>query len=223
MIAAEGLAKSFGHYEVFKNLSLRVDPGDCYVLFGPNGAGKTTLLKILATLLRPSSGKFEVGGFDGVKEKLKVREAVLLLAHGSYLYDELTVEENLRFALGLRGGQPADREIKSALDRVGIGPFAKLKSRYLSAGMKRRLSIARAILIRPPLLLLDEGYSSLDERGVRMVNEYILDRRKEGGAVLMTTHQRGQVAEVANRAGILRGGALKEAGIREVLSADALF
>lgn len=223
MIAAEGLAKSFGHYEVFSDVSFEVDPGDCYALFGPNGAGKTTLLKILATLLRPSSGRFEVDGFDGVREKFKVREAVLLLTHGSYLYDELTAEENLRFALGLRGLNPTDGEIKSALDRVGIGPFAKLKSRYLSAGMKRRLSIARAILIQPAVLLLDEGYSSLDERGVRMVNEYILDRKKEGGVVLITTHQRGQVAEAANRAGILRGGALKEAGIREILSADALF
>ncbi len=217
------LSKSYHHYQVLKEISLEVASGDCYVLIGPNGAGKTTLLRILATLQRPSSGRFEIMGHDGIKEKDKIREALLLVAHGSYLYDELNAEENIRFALGLRGIHPIDREIKIALDRVGIGAFKDLKTRYFSMGMKRRLSIAKAILIRPKVLLLDEPYSSLDEGGMTMVNSYIREITQQGAAVLLTTHNRVKSAEVADRAGVLRRGELKEIGMKDLTAADEFF
>lgn len=214
------LSKSYHHYQVLKEISLEVSSGDCYVLIGPNGAGKTTLLRILATLQRPSSGRFEIMGHDGTGEKDKIREVLLLVAHGSYLYDELNAEENIRFALGLRGIHPTDREIKFSLDRVGIGAFKDLKTRYFSMGMKRRLSIAKAILIRPKVLLLDEPYSSLDEGGMRMVNSYIREITQQGAAVLLTTHNRVKSAEVAHRAGVLLRGELKEIGMKDLTAKD---
>src|ERR1700758_3313302 len=120
-IRGEHLSKSFHHYQVLKEISFEVTDGNCYVLIGQNGAGKTTLLRILATLQRPSSGRFAIMGHDGMKERDRVREVLLFIAHGSHLYDELNAEENIRFAMGLWGMNPADREIKIVLDRVGIG------------------------------------------------------------------------------------------------------
>lgn len=224
MIAIRGcdLGKSYGHYRVFDRLSVEVEEGQCYALFGPNGAGKTTLLRILATLSRPSTGRFEIAGHDGLTEKETVRGAMLFLAHGSYLYDELDAVENLRFALALRGLTLTDRQIKLALDRVAIGPFADLKTRYYSAGMKKRLTVAKSMLIRPKVLLLDEPYTSLDESGMRLMNQYLRDLAGEGAAVLMTTHDRVRSAEVAHRVGVLDKGRLQECSVEE-LKAHAIF
>lgn len=202
---------------------MEVKSGECYALFGPNGAGKTTLLRIFATLHRPSSGRFEILGIDGSKERASVRESLFMIGHGSYLYDDLSVKENIQFAIGIRGWNPGDLEIKKALDRVGIGPFWNLRSRNLSAGMKKRLSIAKALLIRPKVLLLDEAYASLDERGVTMINDCIKDFLKEGTAILMTTHERPKTAEVAHRVGVLHRSVLEEISVKEMLEADALF
>jgi len=222
-IQALQISKSYRHYQVLQELSLEVATGSCYALIGPNGAGKTSLLRILATVQRPTTGQFQIMGHDGVKDKDKIRELLLLVGHGSYLYDELNAEENIRFALGLRGMLPTDRQIKSALDRVGIGAFKDLKTRYFSMGMKRRLSIARAILLRPNVLLLDEPYSSLDEGGMKIVNNYIREITQQGAAVLLTTHNRIKSAEVADRAGVLDRGEIKEIDMKDLIATDEFF
>lgn len=207
------LSKSFHHFEVLKEVSCEVAPGECCALFGQNGAGKTTVLKILATLHRPSSGRFEILGCDGIAEKARVREALLFVAHGSHLYDDLTAGENLRFAVGLRGGRPSEREIRMALDHVGIGAFASLVVRHFSMGMKRRLSVAKALLIRPKVLLLDEPYDNLDEQGIAMVNDYLREVCRTGTTVLFTTHNRARAAEVADRMGVLEHGTWREVAV----------
>lgn len=217
------ISKSYRHFPVLNEVSCSVRPGECLALFGPNGAGKTTLLKILATLQHPSSGRFEVMGLDGGRERQRVRERLLLLAHGSFLYPDLKAVENLRFALGLRGLSPSPREIRIALDRVGIGPFSEYKVRYFSEGMKRRLSMAKAILIRPPVLLLDEPYSSLDEPGMAMVNTFLRESLREGAAVLMTSHNRAKTAEVATHAGVIHQGMLREKTVKDLVEADAIY
>ncbi|MBI3811202.1 MAG: heme ABC exporter ATP-binding protein CcmA [Nitrospirae bacterium] len=217
------LSQSYRHYQVLKEVSFEAAPGECYALFGPNGAGKTTLLKILATLQKPSSGRFEMMGHDGIRDRNRVREILLMIAHGSYLYNELDAVENLRFALGLRGLSPATREIKLALDRVGIGAFADFKIRSFSEGMKKRLSIARAMLVRPKVLLMDEPYSSLDERGMKIMNDFIRESAGQGAAVLMTSHNRVQSAEVAGKAGVLLQGVLREIAVKDLVAAHELF
>ena len=222
-IHAEAISKSYHHYQVLRELSFELEAGKCYALFGPNGAGKTTLLKILATVHRPSGGRLTIMGRDVAADRAAVRGQLFLVAHGSYLYDELNAFENLRFALGLRGLAPSDREIKLALDRVGVGAFADLKSRYFSAGMKKRLAIAKTLLVRPPLLLLDEAYASLDEKGVALVNQVIREATGAGTAVFMTTHDRTKVAEVAHRAGVLRQGVLRELPLTALTGSHELF
>jgi heme exporter protein A len=222
-LRGERLSKSYQHYQVLHDLSFDLAPGACYALFGPNGAGKTTLLKILATVHRPSGGRLEIMGRDAVADREAVRRQLFLVAHGAHLYDDLNAIENLRFALGLRGLRPADRDIKLALDRVGIGAFADLAIRYFSAGMKKRLAIAKALLIRPALLLMDEVYASLDEKGVALVNQVIRDATRAGTAVVLSSHDRARAAEVADRAGVLRQGRLHELGITELLTAHELF
>ena len=147
----------------------------------------------------------------------------MMIAHGSYLYSELDAVENLRFAAGLRSLSPTAREIKLALDRVGIGAFADFKIRYFSEGMKKRLSIAKAILIRPKVLLMDEPYSSLDERGIAMMNHFIRESLEQGAAVLMTSHNRVQSAEVAGKAGVLHQGVLREIAVKDLVAPHELF
>lgn len=203
------LSKTYGHYRVLNELSLDIHAHQCFALFGPNGAGKTTLMRILATLARPSSGHFTVWGYDGTSEKHRVRQIIMYMAHGTHLYDDLNAVENLRFCLALRGHIPSDAQIKRALDRVQIGAFGQMPTRYFSAGMKKRLGLAKAILARPKVLLLDEPYASLDERGVSIMNAFIRETMQDEGAVLMTTHDREHTVQVANSMGVLNRGVLQ--------------
>jgi len=147
----------------------------------------------------------------------------MMIAHGSYLYSELDAVENLRFSAGLRGLSPTGREIKLALDRVGIGAFADFKIRSFSEGMKKRLSIAKAMLIRPKVLLMDEPYSSLDERGITLMNQFIRESLEQGAAVLMTSHNRVQSAEVAGKAGVLYQGVLRAIAVKDLVAPYELF
>ncbi len=221
-IQVTNLSKSYGFYRIFEDLSFDIHPGECFALFGPNGAGKTTLLRILATLQAPSSGQFTIFGQDGVAEKDAVREIIMLIAHGSHLYDELSAVENLQFALGLRGQSPAPPQIKRALDRTGIGAFADLKIRQFSAGMKKRLDLAKVILAQPQLLLLDEPYNALDHSGVVLTNQLIQETMDRNGTVFMTTHDRDKATQIATRGGILQGGHLQLIS-PEQMTTDAIF
>lgn len=215
-IQVTGLSKAYGFYRIFEEMSFTIQPGACFALFGPNGAGKTTLLRILATLLTPSQGQFTIFGQDGVSQKDSVRTIMLFIAHGSHLYDELSATENLQFSLALRGQSPELSQLKRALDQTGIGAYGNLKIRQFSAGMKKRLSLAKVILAQPKLLLLDEPYNALDDGGVAITNQLIQDTMKRGGAVVMTTHDRIKAAKIATEGGILQAGHL------QLLSPDQL-
>lgn len=221
-ISCQAIRKSYGHYEVLHDLSLTIQEGECFSLFGPNGAGKTTLLKILATLQRPSEGRYEILGFDGLQEKETVRAHMMFLAHGAHLYDDLDAKENLAFALALRGQTPTDRDMKLALDRVGIGAFAEMKIRNYSAGMKKRLALSKAILAKPKVLLLDEPFTALDTAGTEIMREYIRERMSENAAVLMSTHDHDKARPITSRAGMLKQGTLQEISLED-LQSDDLF
>jgi heme exporter protein A len=204
-----GLSKAYGFYRIFEEMSFTITAGACFALFGPNGAGKTTLLRILATLQAPSGGQFTIFGQDGVAEKDSVRAILLFIAHGSHLYEELSATENLQFSLALRGQKPEPSQLKRALDQTGIGAYGNLKIRQFSAGMKKRLALAKAILAQPKLLLLDEPYNALDDGGVCITNQLIQDTMKRGGTVIMTTHDRTKAAQIATEGAILQAGHLQ--------------
>ncbi len=220
MIACRGIGKAYGHFQVFHEVNLTVAEGECFALFGPNGSGKTTLLKVLATLERPSMGHFDILGMHGLKDKEAIRANLMFLAHGTHLYDDLNARENLAFALALRGHHPTDRDVKRALDRVTIGAFAGMKVRHYSAGMKKRLALAKTMLAKPSVLLLDEPFTALDTAGTEILREYVRERLSAKGTVLLSTHDYDKTRPIAGRAGILRHGALQETAIEELKPDD---
>ncbi len=218
MIALRGIkiTHTYRYYTALKSVSLDLHAGDCFALFGPNGAGKTTLMRIFSTLLTPTEGWFEIMGKDCHSYREDARRYLFFIGHGSFLYDDLTAIENIQFSMGMRGWSPTLNEIRVVLDRVGIGPYGLQKSRYLSAGMQKRLILAKALLAKPNVLLLDEPYASLDEKGITLMNQCIKEFQQKGVAIFMSGHDRVRAAEVATRAGILQNKKLQEIPISEL-------
>jgi heme ABC exporter ATP-binding subunit CcmA len=186
-IDASAVARRFGARWVLRGASLSVRAGEIVGLLGANGSGKSTLLRILATLLRPSAGSARVCGHDVTSEADAVRMDIGFLAHSCGLYDDLTARENLAFATAMLGIDPARAD--GALDRVGLSAVAGHRVRGFSAGMQRRLALARMLLRRPRVLLLDEPYSNLDAGGVALMNEVVRESVAEGGAALIVLHE----------------------------------
>lgn len=187
-IHVRGLGKRFGIRWVLRGVSFDVQCGEAVALMGPNGSGKSTVLRILATLLNPNVGTASVNGLDIVRDASSVRSQVGYLAHTPGLYDDLTARENLCFAADMLGLPHAAAE--ASLERVGLAHVAADRVRGFSAGMQRRLALARLILRRPRVLLLDEPYSNLDADGVELMNAAVADIvRSGGGAALLALHE----------------------------------
>ena len=208
MITAVGLRKSFARTPVIDGVSLEVPAGTCLVLLGPNGAGKTTLLRILATLVRPSSGSLTVAGVDALRSPEAVREAIAMVAHGSYVYEDLSALENLRFWATMGGHDASDGRLRAALSQVELEAVAHERARTFSSGMKRRIGLARVALGRARLLLLDEPFTGLDRQGRKWLSEFLLAFKGGGGAVVLATHSFEGALGVADRIAILAGGRL---------------
>ncbi len=206
LITARNVAKSFGRAAVLRDVTLEVAPGECLALLGANGAGKTTFLKMAATLVRPTGGSLSVLGLDVIHDADSIRGQIGLVGHGSHVYEDLTALENLRFWNTLSGRQADGRTLRAALETVELHAVADQRVRTFSAGMKRRLSLARFVDARLRLLLLDEPSGGLDQQGKKWLGEFLLAFKAGGGAVLMATHDLGRTLEVADRVAILAGG-----------------
>jgi heme ABC exporter ATP-binding subunit CcmA len=200
------ISRRFGTVSVLDNVSMSVQAGGAVALLGANGAGKTTILRIVATLLRPSRGRAMVGGFDCVKDAEDVRRLVAYVGHGSHLYEDLTARENMKFWATLAGWSGGAEAIHGALAAVDLDRAEGERVRTFSAGMKRRLSLARLLLARPRVLLLDEPFASLDQGAKKWLAEYLLAFKAAGGALIMTTHSFGRELEIAERVVILAEG-----------------
>ncbi|MDQ3949495.1 MAG: ATP-binding cassette domain-containing protein, partial [Gemmatimonadota bacterium] len=156
------VAHRLGHRWALRGVSLRVESGEVLAIVGPNGSGKTTLLRVVGAALTPTRGSGRVFGRDLVDETDAVREVTGMLGHATGLYDDLSAAENLGFALQMYGEAPSAASIDRALEAVGMREHASERVRGLSSGMRRRIALARLLLRRPRLLLLDEPYNSLD-------------------------------------------------------------
>jgi ABC-2 type transport system ATP-binding protein len=206
MIAATGLRKTFGATLVLEDVTLDVPAGQCLAVLGPNGAGKTTLLRILATLARPSAGTLRIDGVDAVREPDAVRARIGMVAHGSHVYEDLTALENLRFWAAMGGLDASLARLRERLQAVELDTVADERARTFSAGMKRRLGLARVTLGQPRLLLLDEPFNGLDRRGQKWLGEFLLAFKAGGGTIVLATHGFASALAVADRAAILVGG-----------------
>jgi heme exporter protein A len=186
-IDARGLGKRFGMRWVLRGVTLDVSSGEAVGLLGANGSGKSTVLRILGTLLKPNVGSASINGIDLANDASSVRAQVGYLAHAPGLYDDLTARENLAFAADMLG-LPVST-VTGVLERVGLHGVADSRVRGFSAGMQRRLAVARLLMRKPRILLLDEPYSNLDEPGVALMNSVIRDVIADGGAALLALHE----------------------------------
>jgi len=198
LLETTGLKKSFGLKTVLRGIDLAVCSGESVALMGANGAGKTTLLRILACLTSPSSGSARIDGWDSGRDAQRVRRLVGFVAHQPYLYDELTAEENLLFFGKMYAVKDARERAAQLLQRVGLEKRARERVGVLSRGQAQRLSLARALLHAPRVLLLDEPDAGLDEEGYELVEAVLAEHSAGGGAVLFTTHQLERALKLAD-------------------------
>jgi heme exporter protein A len=208
LIDAHGLTKGYGLRPVLRGLSLDVPRGQALALMGANGSGKSTFLRLLAGLSRPDGGTLTVGGWSMPREVDRVRAHIGVVAHRPLVYEGLTARENLRFYGRLYGlsGQEADGRITALLERVGLRRRADDVTRGFSRGMLQRLSLARALLHEPDILLLDEPFTGLDPAAVALLSQVIADAREAGKTVVMTTHDAAQAITLCDRVIVLARG-----------------
>jgi len=205
-IQAEGLKKSFGNFDALRGIDLRVKKGEFMTLFGPNGAGKTTLIKLLATLTSPTSGTLSVYGYDVRKDVNNIRSVIGVISHDPYLYDNLSAFENIKFFGTLYGLDDVDNRARSVIKQVGLEKRMNDLVRTFSRGMKQRLTVARAIVHEPKILLLDEPYTGLDQHGAQIFGEMLSDLKSQRRTILMTTHNIDEGLDLSDRIGILAKG-----------------
>lgn len=206
MITARGLVHAYGERRAVDGVDLDLAPGERVALAGPNGAGKSTLLRVVATLLRPQAGTLALMGEQIPDGTRAARQAIGYLAHDPLVYLDLTARQNLELYGDLYGVDDRDARIDDLLDRVGLLGRAEDTVRTFSRGMAQRLALARMLLHRPRLLLLDEPHASLDARGAALLDEELLAATSDGRAAVIVTHEVERVARVADRLVVLRAG-----------------
>jgi heme exporter protein A len=204
-VCATGLERSFAGLPVLRGVDLTVEAGESVALLGSNGAGKTTLLRVLALLLRPERGRLALFGSDGPATPA-LRRRIGFVGHESFCYPDLTAVENLAFYARLFGVADASTRIAELLAWAGLEAAARRQVRTYSRGMGQRLALARALLHRPDLLLLDEPFSGLDPQAIDALQERLAALRLAGHAIVLTTHDVERAAPVASRLAILHRG-----------------
>jgi heme exporter protein A len=222
MIELTGVCKSFGHQVALRDVTLSVTGGERVTLIGPNGAGKTTLLRILATLTRPTSGTVRVAGLDPAQDRNSVRRQIGFLSHQTLLYDDLTSEQNLRFYARMYGLRNSRDRIIALLERVGLAARRQDLVKSFSRGMKQRLAVARAVLHRPQLLLLDEPFAGLDVHATEMLTALLDEMANEGTTTVLATHSLDRAMAVGRRVVVVHSGRVVHDERNDTLNKAAL-
>jgi ABC-2 type transport system ATP-binding protein len=219
MIELSRIVKEFGELVAVNDLSLSIGPGEFFVILGPNAAGKTTTLKILAGLMKPTSGTARVGGFDLYENPNDARRLMAFVSDFPFLYDKLSPWEFFRFMGQLfRMEEPAiRREGDGLIARLNLQGCADSPIESLSHGTRQRVAIASALLHGPRVFIIDEPMVGLDPQHARIVKDLLKERSRAGMTVLVSTHQLSVAEELADRIGIMHKGRLIAAGTAEQL------
>ena len=207
-----GVSKAYGAAYALRSVDLAAPWGGALALFGHNGAGKTTLLRVAAALVKPGAGETLAAGFALPAQAANARAATGYVGHRNMLYPDLTPQENLRFYARLYGLADGERRAADVLRDAGAERWAGRRVRTLSNGMQKRVAVARALLHRPALLLLDEPDAGLDAQGKAFLEGVVRAVAEGGGAVVFATHDVERGLAAADRYAVLRGGRVAAEG-----------
>jgi ABC-2 type transport system ATP-binding protein len=212
-VKTESLTRKFGKFIAVNSISFEVEQGEIFGFLGPNGAGKSTTIRMLCGILAPTSGKGSVAGFDITQEPDRVKNNIGYMSQRFSLYEDLTVEENIRFYAGIYQIRKADfAAVKERiLSRTNLEGKEKLLARELSGGWKQRLALGCSIVHQPPILFLDEPTSGVDPISRRQFWDLIGDLSRQGTTVFVTTHFMDE-AERCNHIAFIAGGKLVSLG-----------
>ncbi len=205
-IETQGLTKSFGNQRALRGIDLEVRRGESVVIFGPNGAGKTTLIKVLATIMNPSSGSVLADGLSLKNSAEEVRRRIGVVTHQTFLYSNLTAYENLEFYCRMYDVSGRRERIHEIAAMIGMTSRLYDRVGTLSRGMQQRLSIARSLLHKPAIMLLDEPETGLDQQAIEMAWEALKKEGEEKRTIILTTHNLERGLEVGERLMILAQG-----------------
>lgn len=220
MIEAINLTKRYGDLVALNNLNLTVNEGDCFGFIGPNGAGKTTTIKILATLLKPSSGQALINGLTIGYQNRLIRPLIGYVPDFLGAYEDMVVDEYLQFFAACYGihGDQRKRVVADVLELTDLSYKATAEVNSLSRGMQQRLSVARVLLHDPKALLMDEPASGLDPRARIEIRELLKELRRMGKTIIISSHILKELAELCNVVGIIERGSLVFNGtVRELV------
>lgn len=206
MIQIKKLIKQADTKLILRGIDLSIEKGETVAILGPNGAGKSTLLKVIATLIKPSSGEVKINGLDLKKNGNDIKKLMGYLPHSSLLYEHYSPLDNLVFFGNLYGVKGVEEKAVKLIKDVGLSFFLKEPVKNFSRGMIQRTAIARAIIHEPELLLLDEPHTGLDQGAISILNDVIISMKQKGATTLMVTHDFKQAAEICDRIIIIKDG-----------------
>jgi ABC-2 type transport system ATP-binding protein len=214
MIETHELAKRFGEKRAVDGLTLRVEAGEVMGFLGPNGSGKTTTIRLLMGLLRPTAGRAAILGRDCHTDAVALKRDVGYLPDEPFLYPYLSGIETLELVAGLHGLPPPEsrRRAGAIAERLGLGPEARAYTTTYSLGMKKRLSLALALIHEPKVLILDEPTNGLDPAGARQMRATIAELAAGGRTIFLSTHLLDAAERLCHRVAIIRAGTLKAVG-----------
>lgn len=204
VISLRGVWRYFGDFPAVRDVSFEVSAGEILALLGRNGAGKSTVLHMMAGLLRSSRGQVKVKALESGRSHC--HGSIGMVGHGEWIYDELTAEENLQFFARLYRVGDVSRRVDYWLEKTELQRFRRSRVAEFSRGMRQRLSIARAFLHEPTIVLLDEPWTALDDRATVFLSSLVGDTRKQGGTVVISSHQLRDALEVATSVVLLDRG-----------------
>lgn len=215
-VQTEKLIKAFDKKEIIKNCSINVEKAEIYGFLGVNGAGKTTVFKILAGLLTPTMGKVWVLGMDMALQRKRILEKIGTLIDTPIFYEHLSAEENLRIHLAYMGKK--EEKLTEALEEVGLYNTQNQPVSTFSLGMRQRLAIARAVVHKPELLILDEPVNGLDPVGMKDMRDFFLGLVKNHGmTILISSHILTEMEHIADKVGVIADGTVvREVSMNEI-------